>query len=131
MVKHVTHGLLVADKGVYPELKSAAAKAGWGVKSIPDDILDNVSDEAIAKKYGKGKCVLLTHDKTAYTHNVKGGFVGYIEYERIPEKPEFAVFISDFEYMISSIKISEVAGFRIMFYKRNIDRVRLAGNWKK
>ena len=117
MTKRTTHGLLVADRGVYPELKSIASKAGWRVKSIPDSELDNVSDEAIAKKYGKGRHILLTHDKSAYKENSDKGFTGYIVYDDVFTKDEFEGFLKNFKWFMGIFKAKDIVGKMIILYK--------------
>lgn len=116
-----THGNLVADKGVYPELKSIAQKIGWRVKSLPQKVLDNVSDEAIARDYGKGRNILLTYDKTAYLQNHKKGFTGYIVYDDNFTKGEFKTFLKNFEYFMTITKARNIIGYQYTLYKDGFD----------
>ncbi len=77
MTKKATRGQLVADRGVYPILKATAVKCGWNVRSLPQSIKDTVRDDTIADLFDKGRCILFTYDKLAYTHNTVNGFIGY------------------------------------------------------
>lgn len=106
----------MADKGIYPELKRIASAAGWKVNSIRERDLDKVSDEYIAMKYGKGKCVLLTHDKLAYKYNCDKGFIGYIVYEKIPSKYEFDKFLHTFKVIVNSHKSKDIKDNMLLLF---------------
>lgn len=123
--RNTTHGCIVADRGVYPELKAAARKTGWEVKSIRPDESDNISDEIIAANYGKGRYFLLTHDKEAFNHNVVGGFIGYIEYDEIPEKDQFMEFVINFTSLMSVFKSKNFKNCRIILQKEGYIKEKL------
>ncbi|SRR6266568_149988 len=125
MKKKTTRGLLVADRGVYPILKTTASQCGWSVKTLPLSIKDTLQDSTIARMYGKGRSILLTYDKLAYTHNTKNGFIGYIEYDSIPTKVEFDDFILYFKEVISSFKRKDIDGYRLIIHKDSYEKILL------
>ncbi len=122
--KKSTSGELTPDKAVYSKIISEFQANGWTIRPIPKTIRDTASDEYIAKTVGKGRCVMLTYDHTAYTHNVKRGFVGYIEYDP-PEKEKFDNFILDFRKVSKPLKRKDITGYRLVFKNGKYDKQKL------
>jgi hypothetical protein len=112
----ITRGNIVSDRAVHPEYISSAQKHNWKVKKIPSDVTENMSDETFAEIYNKNNSIFLTHDKTAYTQQTFKGFAGYIEYDS-PSRSEFQDCLLNFEKVISSVKSSDVIGYRLQVNK--------------
>src|SRR4030042_3187793 len=85
--KPKTRGLLTLERSVYPTFHKLAVTSGWTAKRISiSDAKAELHDDTISRKYGKGRSIFLTQDKTAYTENVEGGFKGYIVCETVEKE---------------------------------------------
>lgn len=103
-------GKIFADQGTYVEFIQIAQELNYEVTVHPK-YLTNISDTHIAEAYGKGN-VLLTHDKTAYQHNVKDGFLGYVEYDSMP-KHKIKSCLDSVRDALSSTTTKELKGYRL------------------
>lgn len=114
MTKKSTRGFLTAERGVPSEMITVSEKSGWVVDKVSINLPPNTSDSYIAGKYGKGKSILLTEDKTAYKQNVEGGFVGYIAYGQKPRKEVFDKFMLKFKELMSTKKRKDLEGYNLI-----------------
>jgi len=110
-------GILTIDPGVYPDFIKSARASGWSVRKI-SKTMENMSDEFIAREYGEKRSVLFTHDKTAYTHNVSGGFIGYIEHDSV-SKEEYNNYKLKVDSVLSSLTSKDVRKYRIKIQSRS------------
>lgn len=110
--KKTKRGLLTTDEGVYPQLKREAQTVGWTVNDISSYKNTKSSDETISKKYGKKRRILLTHDKQAHTHNLQGGFKGYIVYDQsfteTPSVQELDTYIKNCGKILSTFTSADI-----------------------
>ncbi len=130
MVKKQTkRGLLTADEGVYPGLKTEAQTNGWTINDINFYKNSSTSDETISNEFGKKRRILLTHDKESYKHNLQGGFKGYVVYEGTPTKKQIKQYIkncgkilSKFTSSYSENSIIKIRPLKLTFEKIHIPR---------
>jgi len=108
-----SRGYLTPDVKVHPKIVNIVRKLGWKVTTITSAYA-TAQDDTIALKYGKGRSVLLTYDKTAYTYNPKKrGFIGFIEHST-PQKDFIDSYCLNMKNILSNFTSSNIAGYRII-----------------
>ncbi|KKQ36248.1 MAG: hypothetical protein US54_C0075G0002 [Candidatus Roizmanbacteria bacterium GW2011_GWA2_37_7] len=108
-----SRGYLTPDAKENPKIITVAQEVGWSVVKVSSDFTD-ATDEAIAKKYGKGRSILLTYDKEAYIYYKHGeGFAGFIEHPTL-KKDNIDVFCSNFKNILSSFTSNDITGHRLI-----------------
>lgn len=117
-MKKTTHGFIIADRGVIGPYIKATQNCGWNVKKAPKSIRDTVSDEYIARTFGRGK-ILLTYDKTAYKHNTPQGFIGYVVYEQDVPKSEFGEYLGNYTNMMTELRIGDIDTYIVSLKRGN------------
>lgn len=110
-------GHIVTDARVPVPYRQKTQQAGWYVKRV-NEIHSESSDEKIAEIYGKNRSALLTTDKTAHTHNVQNGFIGYIYIDGKVSPEEDQEYIKKFSSVISTLNKTAIEGCIIIIDKK-------------
>jgi len=121
--KPKSRGLLTLERTVYPLFHKLAVTSGWTTTRISKSDIE-LHDDTIAKKYGKGRSILLTHDKTAYTQNVEGGFKGYIVCETV-DKKAFQLLEKSMQTVLTTDTGKTLAGYQTIVKETGYEKEKL------
>lgn len=130
--KSKSRGYLTPDEKENPKIIKVAHELGWKVTKVSADFV-GATDAAIATKYGRGRSVLLTYDKTAYTFYKPGeGFVGFIEHPT-PKKESIDVFCLNLKNILSDFTSKDIAGYRIVIDNnaQSFEKIPIAAKQKR